>query len=282
LTMTGQTTAKCAASNWAKRIIVGTVVGESNPPGWIAQAYAAFHANIVDSKYPCYFGSNAERAGKLYYSYISGAQVEHLPITLQTFLSQCTHLSRDKNNLVVFFEPERTPKTHAQYRSIFWETLQHLHDHDPAPDSACYRKDPSDPFWDFPFAGKLFFVVGLSPSYQLHRSRNLTPGLAMVFQPREVFQDYAAGKEISETVREVIRQRAEAWDGIGIHPDLNVYGSTGNIEWAQYFISDDNSPEKGGCPFSFRKSKSNHAEHSRAVEEEAARKHLSQFLPETG
>lgn len=278
--MISGTTAKCAAGDWAKRIILGTVVGELHPPAWLAEAYAAFHTNIVDSEYPCYFGSRAERSGAIYYSYICGAQIDQLPTTLQTFLSLCTNLPRDKNNLVVFFEPDGTPKTHAQHRSAFWETLQHLHDHDPAPDSASYRHDPSDPFWDFPFAGKLFFVVGLSPSYQLHRSRNLGPCLAMVFQPREVFQDSAVGKEISPAVREVIRQRAEAWDIIGIHPDLNIYGHTGNLEWAQYFISDDNSPEQGGCPFSFRASGSKHTK-AHTLEEHKT-EDRSQFLREPG
>ena len=72
--------------------------------------------------------------------------------------------------------------------------------------------------------------------------------MVMVFQPREVFLDGATGKEISAGARNTIRKRVQLWDGIQAHPDLSAYGHPGNLEWTQYFISDDNSRETGRCP----------------------------------
>jgi uncharacterized protein len=237
-------------ADWKRRTIFGTSMGGDCTPAWVSDVYASFRDNILDPKYPCYFASQAERSGSLYYSYVNGSQICHLPATLQTFLSVCENIGRDKNNLVVFFEPDKHPPTFAQHRAVFWNTLQYLQDHDPIRWSPVYPASPEDPFWDFPFAGQLFFVVGVSPTYRLHRSRNLSRSMTMVFQPREVFQEGA--NVIGIGSRESIRRRVQVWDGIQAHPDLNTYGEPGNIEWAQYFISDDNSHERGRCPLSER------------------------------
>jgi uncharacterized protein len=237
-------------NDWRRRTILGTRMGDDPLPTWLPDTYAAFHANVADRKYPCFFGSEAERKGKLYYSYVHDGRISHLPSTLQTFLGLCTNIGRDKNNLVVFFEPATVPATHSQDRAKFWNILQYLHDHDPGTSAPAYRLDPSDPLWEFPFAERQFFVVGISPSYRMHRSRNLGPCMMMVFQPREVFQGSRSGNEINAGTRLAIRKRATLWDGIPAHPDLNVYGQPGNQEWSQYFISDDNSRETGRCPLS--------------------------------
>src|SRR5256885_12200743 len=109
--------------NWKGRTIVGTSIGDDRPPAWLTDAYATFRTNVLDEMYPCYFGSQAERNGALYYSYVSGTQIDHLPTTLQTFLGVCANISRDKNNLVVFFEPDASPATHSEHRAAFWNTL---------------------------------------------------------------------------------------------------------------------------------------------------------------
>jgi FPC/CPF motif-containing protein YcgG len=238
------------ARSWRSRIIVGTSIGDEHPPAWLAAAYAVFHANVVRDDYPCYFGSAAERNGALYYSYASSSTLEHLPATLRTFIGLCTDIRRDKNNLVVFFEPTDQPVTHTEHRALFWDILRYLRDRDPDRQMTGAAKDPSDPLWEFPFGGHQFFVVGVSPTYQRHRSRNLGPCMMMLFQPREVFEVGATADSIGDAVRQRIRERVQQWDGLSAHPDLNTYGRPDNFEWTQYFISDDNSRETGRCPLS--------------------------------
>ncbi len=234
-------------SDWKRRIVLGTAVGDAHPPAWLDGSYAVFHENVTDDNYPCYFGSDAERRGTLFYSHVSGGDIAHLPETLCTFTALCARANGGRNNLVVFFEPVPAALEHRDYRAKFWETLCHLRDHDPVPPTGAVP--PSDPLWEFPFAGLQFFVVGISPSYTRRRSRNLGPGMIMVFQPRQVFTDEATGRDIGTEARRIIRERVKRWDGFEAHPDLDVYGRPGTLEWVQYFVPDDDTRERGRCPF---------------------------------
>jgi FPC/CPF motif-containing protein YcgG len=240
------------ARDWTDRIIHGTYVGVT-PPCWLVESYAVFRTNVDDDRYPCYFASEAERKGMLFYAFVNHGDIEHLPATLATFVDRCKNLRRDRNNLVVFFEPSTTPLTHEEYRTAFWDTLLFLQNKNPKPAKMSSDNDLSDPFWEFPFADNHFFVVGISPSHHRRRSRNLGPGMIIVFQPREIFLDYATGREICAEARTNIQQRVERWDGVPPPPDLNVYGHAGNREWAQYFVSDEHESATGSCPLAPRR-----------------------------
>ncbi len=96
------------------------------------------------------------------------------------------------------------------------------------------------------------FVVGASPTYQRRRSRNLGPGMVLVFQPRSLFIDPATSQPIAASVRQRIHKRMLAYDGMTVHPDIGFYGNLGNREWKQYALPDDNEPETGTCPFHTR------------------------------
>ncbi len=109
--------------------------------------------------------------------------------------------------------------------------------------------EPSDPAWEFSFAGVQMFVVGCGPTYQRRQSRNLGKGIVMLFQPRSVFVDAVTDREISLEARQQVRRRLLAWDDMMAHPDLGIYGDPDNLEWKQYFLSDDTTPEAGVCPF---------------------------------
>src|SRR5262249_52924049 len=109
---------------------------------------------------------------------------------------------------------------------------------------------PSDPAWEFTAFDTEMFVVGCSPSYANRRSRNLGPGIVMLFQPRRVFVDLVTKKAISAEARDEVRRRLVEWDrGFLHHPDLGVYGDAKNLEWKQYFLDDENEPATGECPF---------------------------------
>lgn len=229
---------------WIRKLIQGSTLGTASPPAWAYDSYRQFRANVSNPRYPCYFGAQAVRSDTIFYSFVALDTIEQLPATLETFLEASSNLRRDKNNLVVFFEPLQGSADHAHYRTRFWDVLKYLAAHDPTPDPVALSLDTNDPRWEFSFGGNLFFVVGAAPSFVRHRSRNLGSGMSMIFQPRQVFED----EDTDDGARRRIRRRAAAWDGIASHPDLGVFGQPGNREWAQYFFSDDNVPEAGGCP----------------------------------
>jgi acyl-CoA synthetase (AMP-forming)/AMP-acid ligase II/FPC/CPF motif-containing protein YcgG/acyl carrier protein len=241
------------ANNWTTRIILGERVGGVDLPEWLAQSYEVFRRHLTDDAYPCFFGTQAERRGEMFYAYVSGRGLEHLPGTLAKFVALSSSREHERNNLAVFFEPEPKPLDHQEYRAFFWQTLQYLHDHDPDPHAAAEQVDPSHPMWEFTFAGLQMFVVGISPSYQRRRSRNLGAGMMMLFQPRSVFVDAVTNRAIGPEARAEVRRRLLLWDGIPAHPDLGVYGDPENREWTQYFVSDDDVPEQGVCPFTTRR-----------------------------
>jgi FPC/CPF motif-containing protein YcgG len=164
-------------------------------------------------------------------------------------ISQIGAPPHERSSLIAFFEPDPSITDHKSFVARFWQILQLLHDHDRDPVT---DKAPDHPLWEFAFERCEMFVVGASPTYQCRRSRNLGPGVVLVFQPRSLFIDPATSQPIAAPVRQRIHKRMMAYDGMTVHPDIGFYGNIGNREWKQYALPDDNDPEAGSCPFQTR------------------------------
>jgi len=237
---------------WRTRIIVGDTVGVACPPGWFIKSYEIFRERLIDPKYPCYFGSKAEKSSDLYYSFLEPARSSHLAQSLTKFVEVSASLPGRKNNLAVFVRPEDEPVTHEDRRQQTWDILQDLHERDSDPWSHAAPPDPEDHMWEFCFAGTLFFVVALSSTHVLRKSRNMGPGLILIFQPRDVFVNPETGEKIGQAARNIIRDRLRHWDDIDVHPDLGEFSDPRKNEWKQYYLSDDMTQEKRQCPFRAR------------------------------
>ncbi|MFD0390918.1 AMP-binding protein [Tistrella bauzanensis] len=203
-----------------------------------------------------FFGTQAERRGEMFYACVEGGDLADLPAAMTTFLDLAAARPSEKNNFALFFEPDPQPLAHGAYRDRFWRVLQHLHDHDPAPSIEALETEPDDAAWEFSYQGEQMFAVGCTPSYRQRDSRNLGPGMVILFQPRSLFIDTITKREIGAEARSQVRKRLLAWDGMEVHPDLGVYGETENREWKQYFLGDDNAPETDRCPFLVRRDRS--------------------------
>ncbi len=233
---------------WTERLVLGGQVGLSDPPEWLSHSYDEFRRNVTHPEFPCFFGTQAEMRGEMFYTFVTARDLSHLPATMEKFVELSGALENQRNNFAVFFEPESQSFSHDAFRRLCWDVLQYLHDHDADPYAAA-QPDPDDAAWEFCFAGMQMFVVGCSPTYVQRRSRNIGPGMVMLFQPRSVFIDTVTKREIGVEARASVRRRLLAWDDIAAHPDLGVYGDSNNREWKQYFLPDDNAPEIGACPF---------------------------------
>lgn len=239
--------------DWKSRIIAGRATGaEVQPPAWLDASYETLRAQVMDPAYPCFFGTMAEKRGEMFYSYVNGKDIGQLAATMQTFAELVSLPEYRKNNIAVFFEPDAEPLSHDAYHALFWKILQHLHDVDPDP-HADAQPEPSSEDWEFSFAGVETFVVCACPSFRARHSRNLGPGMVLLFQPRSVFVDTITNKVIGREARNQVRKRLETWDEIGAHPDLGFFGDPGNLEWKQYFLDDANTPADDRCPFLKRK-----------------------------
>ncbi|WP_233237147.1 YqcI/YcgG family protein [Bordetella sp. LUAb4] len=241
--------------DWRQRVILGSEIGPTDLPPWLETSYATLRESVMHPRYPCYFGTQAERRGEMFYSYVRGKDIALLPDTMRKFAELSVQPQYQKNNIAIFFEPDSRPLSHAEYHGDFWKSLQYLHEHDRDP-AVLSQPDPADPAWEFTFASLQMFVVCACPSFRARHSRNLGAGMVLLFQPRSVFVDKVTNRVIGAQARNEVRRRLLEWDELPAHPSLGFYGDPGNLEWQQYFLPDDNSPQADRCPFLSRRASS--------------------------
>lgn len=151
------------------------------------------------------------------------------------------------------FHPERVAAPSvASYHQIAWSVLQFWHDVDPAPWPGTVAKDPHTPHWTMCFLGVQIFVNISNPAHRRRRSRNLGPALTLVINPRERFDKVAGDTPAGWKIRQRIRERIEAYDGLAHSPALGSY-EAGEIEWRQYGLMESNEPRTDRCPFKMRR-----------------------------
>lgn len=227
---------------------VHLATGEVPGPKWFGRALARFRAEIGDKDYPCYFGRRALQHDELYCSYAEPKRLDRLAGQLRGFLDFAATQPARRNVFATFFPPVGRNEGHDVHERSFWEVLQYLHDHDVRPWPADISERPDEPEWEFSFHGAAMFVFAAAPTHRLRRSRNLGPGLVMLFQPRGVFRGIEGGTPAGAVARRRIRDKLLTWDSIESHPVMGSYGDPSNFEWKQYFIADTAAPSGETCP----------------------------------
>jgi FPC/CPF motif-containing protein YcgG len=233
-------------THWTSRVLNRGILGVALKEAWELEAYKQYKTKLDARDYPCFFGQNGEARGEMLYTFIPQHSLSEILTSMQQFTSLISTPDYERCSIVAFFQPNPSITTHTSFVNRFWQVLQYLHDHDPNPATEC---TPAHPLWEFSFQCSEMFVVGTSPTYQQRRSRNLGPGMVLIFQPRSLFIDSATSQPIAAHVRKSIHQRMLAYDGMSVHPDIGFYGDIDNREWKQYALPDDNAPEAGACPF---------------------------------
>jgi hypothetical protein len=236
-------------ADWTTRVIQHGELGTSQLDSWKVEAYEQYRAKVRTPDYPCFFGQGAEVRGEMLYRFSNKGSHDDLAVDLITFVNLIAAPPYERSSLAAFFEPDPAISSHASFVTRFWEVLQALHEHDPRP---VITRVPDDPLWEFSFEQCEMFVVAASPTYQRRRSRNLGPGMVLVFQPRSLFIDPSTSEPIAISVRQRLHKRMLAYDGLPVHPDIGFYGQPTNSEWKQYALPDDNEPLMGACPFHTR------------------------------
>jgi uncharacterized protein len=220
-------------------------------PGWVRAAYAAYREVILDPAFPCYFGTKAEERDRARFCYVRDGEREHLPEALHEFVAHSREHPKHRSVFIVFYEPDGRRRTVAEDEERFWELLDWLHEQDPEPWPDDVPTDPSDPHWEYCFAGDPMFVFPCSPAYRRRLSRRMGPYYMVCFQPRRVFYGVESGSPAGRRAREAIWQRVRDWDPVEPHPELEhmAYGDQEMREWKQYVLPDENTPLLARCPF---------------------------------
>ncbi|WP_101296176.1 YqcI/YcgG family protein [Halegenticoccus soli] len=236
------------------RANVELAIENDSLPQWAKRRYRAFDETMTgeDAPYPCYFAVSAHRDGDLRYLFSPSETSDDGKATfaeeLATYLDAAPSIA-DVTALAVFFEPPSASLSAKDYHDRFWDLLDHLHRHDPAPWPESIPTDPSDPKWEFCFAGEPIFLVARAPCYERRHSRYAPHGLEITVQPRWVFDGLGGDTEAGQNARRVIRDRLADYDDVPRHPDIGDYGEPGVREWKQYVLPDTNEERVDTFPF---------------------------------
>lgn len=236
---------------------VPVLAGPDAPAPWWSPSLRRFKESVGQRDYPCHFGRLALTRGELYAVFCED-HTASLADRLAWFLDMSREHPDRKLVLTAFYKPTAVPGSEASYAEAFWRILQDLHDADTAEWPAGMPLDPEDSAWEFSFHHVPMFVFAAAPSYTRRDSRNLGPGLVLLFQPRNVFDGIEGGTPRGMAARQIIRTRLSQWDTVPPHPDMGDYGDPSNHEWRQYFIPDDQSRLFEKCPLQIRGADSAH------------------------
>ncbi|MFD0635619.1 YqcI/YcgG family protein [Catenulispora yoronensis] len=222
-------------------------------PQWLVQALEVFRADVGHAEYPCHFGRNALHLGELFGTWIGedgeDGDLATLRDDLAAFLDATRPFAHRRMALSAFFAPE-PGADHTAHGRRFWTVLRRLCDADDRPWPDEIPTAPEHNRWEFSFHGVPMFVFAAAPTHIARRSRNLGPGLVMLFQPRNVFAGIEGGSPAGVVARRRIRERLAAWDAVEPHPLMGDYGDPSNFEWKQYYITDaDDGAMYEACPF---------------------------------
>jgi uncharacterized protein len=219
----------------------------SAPQPWWGASLRAFRASLSRRDYPCHFGRIALERGELFATFFEES-VAPLAESLTEFLDMSRQRPERRMVLAAFGRPDDRLASERSQAERFWAVLQGLHDGDTMAWPADVPPGPDHSAWEYSFHGVPMFVFAAAPSYRRRASRNLGPGLVLLFQPRSVFNGIEGGTPRGVRARLVIRDRLRRWDAVDPHPDLADYGDPSNHEWRQYFIPDDQSRLYEQCP----------------------------------
>ena len=224
----------------------------------------AWHREVADdlaprltppSGFPCTFSQNAFRRGLVDFIFVERRDAEglaQLRADLAAYLADAATWDGQVNTarpLVIAFSPAAVPPGDlASYHAFGWRILQDWHDNDPAPWPEDVSRDPDTPYWSMCFDGMQLFVNMSAPAHVTRKSRNLGRHFLFIVNPRERFDVVAGETPDGARVREVIRARAEAYDGLPHAPVLGKF-LKGELEWPQYALPDDNENFPSACPF---------------------------------
>ena len=211
------------------------------------------------SAFPCTFSQNAFRRGLIDFIFVERRDadgLEQLREDLAAYVAAAGQWNGKVNTarplVVAFSRVAAYADSLEGYHRIGWEILQDWHDNDPAPWPDGVAREPNAPYWSMCFAGTQLFVNFSTPAHVQRKSRNLGRHLLFIVNPRERFDIVAGATPEGQRVRQVIRDRAEAYDGIPHAPELGSF-LKGEIEWWQYGVSDDNRERTDHCPLKMRR-----------------------------
>ncbi|RYP25273.1 hypothetical protein DL765_000154 [Monosporascus sp. GIB2] len=149
-------------------------------------------------------------------------------------------------SLVLICPPPTVERSVDEYHELFWSFLKRLRQLDPKPWPAHIPHDTFHQKWCMNFDETEAFFAVQSPAHRQRLSR-YAPNLAMVYQPRYIFDIIFKDTHYRESATKTVRGLIDKYDKIPRSPDISDYGLDGTTESRQYFLLDKNEPAQ--CPY---------------------------------
>lgn len=222
---------------------------------WSRTAMAEIAERLQDPAFPCVFARRAWQGGTLRFAFCDDDPFSsaYAALTAYTAFVQSTPvMARLLHPLCIIFRNRQGWSGQDQHAQA-WRLLDQLHRRDPAPWPDDVPADPEHPAWSFCFNGVQLFVNMSSQAHLQLRSRNLGHCLVLVINPRENF-DVIAGANTpnGRAVRDRIRRRVVAYNGVELPASLGFHGDVHNREWKQYQLDEPGHHAPPACPFFHR------------------------------
>ena len=206
--------------------------GDAAPPA-IERIHSAFRGLVLDPEFPCVGARSALNQGSyrfgLYRAMSDEAATAGLAHDLFTFVREQDDIPGEFSTFVACFEAPKF-RDELEFEEALWEQLRALraidaphHGWDPV-----VSDDPADPRFSFSFAGRAFFIVGLSPSSD--RWARQFPWPLLAFNAHFQFERLRAAGQF-DRMQGVIRDRDRELEG-SINPNLANFGE--HTEARQY------------------------------------------------
>lgn len=202
--------------------------------------------------FPCYFGVDAEREGRLRYTFAEDSNVDELTLvseSLSLYLNVRDQIP-GRSALICFLGrvPAHAPGGINGYEREFWSVLQFLHEHDPQRWPEDFPVDPEDSGWEFCFQGEPLFITGHSLLHSKRLSRWAPCALMLVIQTRSNLEGIVGRTLAATEVRSHIRSALLRYDHIPPSPDLGIFGDPNVREWRQYWLTNGDEERPARCP----------------------------------
>jgi FPC/CPF motif-containing protein YcgG len=227
--------------------LITAETGEEAPK--LAQrVHDALRALVLDPEYPCVGSRSVINQGSyrfgMYDEMNTPAATAGLAHDLFEFVLEQPEIGGEFSSFIACFDAPKALEP-EEFEKRLWEQLGALHELDREHHTwdPSVSSDPADPQFSFSFAGRAFFVVGLSPAGE--RWARTFPWPTLVFNAHFQFEELRESEQF-ERMRDVIRQRDAEIEG-GTNPNLADFGE--HTEARQY--AGREAGEDWRCPVSF-------------------------------
>ncbi|RYP71167.1 hypothetical protein DL771_004967 [Monosporascus sp. 5C6A] len=223
------------------------------PGTWQRKAYEDFISALVNKEktFPCIYGTKGYKANEIDFFFLDSENVSDLDTAkfgakaILEYHKILRHRGRNVS-LVLICPPPTVERSVDEYHELFWSFLKRLRQLDPKPWPAHIPHDTFHQKWCMNFDETEAFFAVQSPAHRQRLSR-YAPNLAMVYQPRYIFDIIFKDTHYRESATKTVRGLIDKYDKIPRSPDISDYALDGTTESRQYFLLDKNEPAQ--CPY---------------------------------